>query len=117
MRDTWISVQDRLPDEYTNVSIVYEYEGDLRQGIGFYSAESPRWCIHNFDMDLDVIEVVVVYWKLLIPFPEKEGLKSDNKYYQLVEDLKTGRLGLSLVFRAVRTYRRWCKKERRGIET
>ncbi|MCP5005261.1 MAG: hypothetical protein GY941_15200 [Planctomycetes bacterium] len=28
----------------------------------------------------------------------------DNKYYQLVADLKSGELGLSIVFRAVRTY-------------
>ncbi len=28
----------------------------------------------------------------------------DNKYYQLVADLKSGELDLSIVFRAVRTY-------------
>jgi hypothetical protein len=76
----WISVKERLPEEYEACLIWYEYYHYSREkvlpeyGIGFYAPQIEAWCGDPSTGR----DVKVLYW-MPLPEPPKERVSNDAK--------------------------------------
>lgn len=62
MKNNWISVEDRLPDNEKDVLV---YTSDGLFDIGFYSFYFKKWICH-YDHDILIRDLKVSHWQPLL---------------------------------------------------